>query len=308
MFVAHLSFLEPLGVGHVYAVLNDREKWRYYRDRYAGRQKLLIREMRDIPLVRYVHRFYIFGDGTIGALYYAPKEVRDEIVARLDSFYDEVYDARVYPVLNCLGKLYPEASEGDAWRLGKAMLEKLNTAPPYRSRNRFLDYLLISVMELEPLLTLRELRSLVYAARARIEKELGEELELSMRYVKRHYVELSRRYVLGRLFVGRPNVCSYPVLVVEKKYRELLYGLAAVTMGSTMLADTGDTVIASVGATSFAEQSEFIDIFLPGLEKITTTVSVTAVPFPFEMYNPIEESWSLEEPAVERIEEIVKKY
>ncbi|BEP16771.1 hypothetical protein PYJP_01230 [Pyrofollis japonicus] len=304
----HLTYLHPIGIDYLYAKITDPEKWRMIRDKYFSADTRYIKDLHSIPVHRYLGKLYLFGDKTAGALYYAPRELKDEIAARLDTFYDEVHEARVYPVMNCLGKLYPEATIEDAEDLGARMLTTLKNIPPYRSRNRFLDYMLIASLEVNPTITLKELRKLIYPVRARIEKQLKDSAELSIKYVLRHYHALSKKHVLGRIFIVSQNVSLYPVLEVSKEALKTLYGLATITLGSTSIIVYDDYALGSIAPKTLNEFGELIMPINNYIESVKIVVAWIRAPIPFEMYNPITDEWNLERPAIENLIKLVKKY
>jgi hypothetical protein len=305
--LAHLSYLRPIKIGHIYAELRNPEKWKELRDKYVGKTSVMIREMKDIPLPRYIHKFYLLSDRTIAALYYAPEEMKDEIIARLDSYYDEVQEAKVYPVINCTGKLLPQVELEDVEKYGRMMLERLNNIKPYYSRNRLLDYMLVAVLERYPLLTLRDLPELTHFIRARIEEEVKEEVKLRRRYVLKHYRELSARYVLGRILIPQPSIL-YPAFIVEKKSMDFLYGLSALTMGAVHFVELEDRVFASIALIQDPKMYLSLNMLTPSIIGVVMNVLWIVSPFPFEMYNPITDEWSLEKPAISDLVTLVRKF
>jgi hypothetical protein len=302
----HLSYLRPVGIGHLYAVIRDRERWKRFRDKYVAGRINSVEEMAEVPLNRFVHKLYVFSDGTVGVLYYAPKELRDELIARLDGFYDEVRDANVYPVMNCQGRLWPDVSPEEAEKMGREALAKLSSVEEFRSRNRLLDYMILVVMEDNPVLMLRELTDLMHIAKARFLEESGEKLELNIRYVRRHYRELSKRYSVGRIYIFRPAV--YMIFEVGKKYKELLYGLAAATLGSVHYIDLGDAAFSTLPAESHNDAVKFILSLTHDLVRLVIKLRGWHMPAPFEMYDPITNSWSLDKPVINDLASMVKKY
>jgi hypothetical protein len=303
----HMPYLHPVNITFLKGAVRDKGRVRELARIYFHINS--ISGFRGLPVYRYLYRMYFLGSGELMVLYYAPSDIRDEIEASLDDFFDEVERVDVYPVMNCRGLLFEDVKDNlEIDKIGHDSLMQLCTVPPYKSRNWFLDYMLIAALEHDPSLTIRELRLLTHAARARVEKELNEKIELNMRYVTRHYREMSRRFILGRMLVVRPDVCCYPLIEAEKSARELLYGLAATTLGSTLFIEGRDTVIASVAVSSIQELGKIMMLLGYSITKVNLVIQLKVAPFPFEMYNPLTGEWSLGRPVIEKIDKVVRKF
>ncbi|WP_048061487.1 hypothetical protein [Hyperthermus butylicus] len=299
--VYHIKDLRPLGFATILATMRDRELWR----KLANTNSVEYIE-NHVVLGRYVSSIVLTVDGHIIVTYNVPKILLDDAVSVVEKWYTdrqgEVVVGETMPVRNCAGVVGQLAlpSLEQHYHVARMFEE-------YRSRMPFMDYILLSILDHDPLLPLSDVRNLVHAIEARIEKEIGEGL-LRYRYVLRHYRSLSEKGVLGRARI--PKIIEEPKtaisIIAEEKCAPKLYAYAAAYLASSRMFISKSTLVVGLYVPQtvvnrLAEEAYdcIIEAYVP--------VKGFLAPFPFEMYDPIRDEWSLE-PVSQDIVNLLRKF
>jgi len=242
-----------------------------------------------------IHIAYVVPEPLYKRVYRDVEEWLYELERREGISIEYFFGGESIPVRNCAGSLGFNSNVIDSAR---SELNSLLKESPYRSRMPFLDYIIVATLDLFPTLTLRQLGHLVYAARARLEKELDKWTLSFLRYkfVNRHYRALSRKKVVGRMWVPR--------IVLGECYERLgfiaagdcledVYVVAAATLGAANIVVSREYIMATIGVQP-KYRSEVINRIRDCVLKTMVTYKARVFPLPFELYDPVRRVWSME--------------
>ncbi len=199
------------------------------------------------------------------------------------------------PVRNCTGSLgFSDKVINSAREAFNSLLKDTR----YSSRMPFLDYIIIATLDLFPRLTLRQLSHLVYAARARLEKELDKWTLSFLRYrfINRHYNALSEARIIGRMWVPRPVLGEcYERLgfIATGDCAEDVYVAAAATLGAANIVVSREYVMATIGILP-EYRNEVINRIRDCVLKTLVSYKARVFPLPFELYDPVHRVWRTE--------------
>ena len=295
----HTRNIMPMGFKRIVVGIRSKELWRKLVD--AAK----VREIAGIPYPRLVSVLGFFLGSIVHVAYIVHESLFNLVYKRVSAWVQELerkgasieyfFSGESIPVRNCTGSLgFSEEVVNSA----RDILESLLKNTRYSSRMPFLDYIIIASLDLFPRLTLRQLGHLVYAARARLEKELDKWALSSLRYkfINRHYRALSKAGIVGRMWV--------PKLVLGDCYERLgfiatgdcienIYVAAAATLSAANIVVAKEYVMASINVTP-SYRSEVIRRIKDCVLKTLVTYKAKVAPLPFELYDPVRRVWRTE--------------
>ncbi len=286
-FALHLKWLKPLDIRMLVGFKRDKELARKLISVETDTDKL--REL-GVPSPRLLHGIIVHTGGRVYFVYYLPRGLWPEDT----SFFEEWWEAWQVPAMNCLGKRTTDV--GDMESL-EANLKILLNEPKVRVRSPGLVYLLLAVLDANPLVTLRALSKVAEAVEAR---GLGEyEAALNMKYLTKYYRKLSRAKVLGRVYVLEQPKESYKLTVVApRSCARKLYGFVSATLTAPFLyvpaENRGHVMAALVLAPREAEEMlRLLYTVCPEAEVYPRLRGMASV-FPYELFDPLENRWKPE--------------
>ena len=284
--ILHLKYLKPLGIGLVFAIKRDPEIARALLVHQGSRIKTHHLKDIGIPGDRFVHTITVLPKNRVLVTWHKPPGISIEY----DGF-DEVYEGYMVPVQNCVGKTTPKPDPELIDVLG-SRLRQLLRIPELKLRMPALGYVIISMMDTNPLLSLRDMRRIVYAARAR---DLGSEEDalLRVKYLLRYYRKLSHHNVVGRVYVYGAEAGTRLVVSVHSECSETLYGILAATRSASYVYISKEKAVAGVYlpcGSGMDEPLKLLHKLCPETE-IHYRLRTFMWPFPYEMYDPITNKW-----------------
>ncbi len=290
----HIRDTRPLNVGTILVILRGPKLLEELR-----KCKLILEAEKYIPLARFLSSVSFTLDGRIILSYLAPRDIINEMLARIDSWTQGreslVEVGETIPVHNCIGKIGLEYTDEIA-----KYFDSIRNYRLFRlSRMPILDYVLMSVLDVKPLISLTEIRNIMHAIYARIEKSFDSVSELLRhKYVLRHYRRLSEAKIVGRVKFSRSlwdkskNVVVVFVSASSSCARKL-YAILASILASSRMIITGRRVYAGMAIPT--DLLPRISNMLAGCDLESHVVIGGKVsPFPFEMFDPRRNEWRME--------------
>ncbi|BEP17840.1 hypothetical protein PYJP_11920 [Pyrofollis japonicus] len=305
----HVRYVSPLGFRNIVIGIRDKELWR----QLINVQK--VREISGLPYPRLVGTIVFFLGNLVHISYDVHESLIPIVLPAVEDWVKKFRDNVMYffvgdrlPVWNCTGELgFSEENVSAAYDT----LRRVLNAPPHKSRMYLMDYIIISILDLEPKLSTRRLRELVYAVNARLEEEAGIESDafLKYRFVYRHYYQLSRSGVAGRIWARKALMgdCFQRIgFVARGDCLDEVYVAASVTASAANIIASDEYVIASLGVPS--------EFHTEVLRRIASCILYPLIgyrtkvtPLPFELYDPFRDKWTTE-PVGFDIYGILRKY
>lgn len=297
--IIHTRNIRPLGFKRIIVGIRNRELW------HKLVNVTMIKDLVGIPYPRLVSALGFFLGNIIHIAYVVPEPLFTRVFRDVEAWAQDLekkgisveylFSGESIPVRNCAGRL---GFKKEVISAARDSLDSLLKEMPYKSRMPFLDYIIIATLDMFPKLTPRQLSNLVYAARARLEKELDKWTLSFLRYkfISRHYRALSSRGIVGRMWV--------PKLVLGECYERLgfiatsdcvedVYVSAAATLGAANIVVSKEYVIATIGIQP-SYRREVIRRIKDCVVKTLVTYRAKSIPLPFELYDPVRRVWSTE--------------
>ena len=289
----HLRYLYPLGISTILCRKEDVDTaQRLLASGHTRETGLPLHGMADFFYVFPNHRIVVGWHRLPGVDYSAVYEWGDECI-----------EAVVVPVMDCEGEpdysLQGLIARGSRLRL---LLKKRDV----RLRTPVLAYIILAMLDVNPFLTLPQMRSsLKKAAEFRdVDPGLIEEVTLRTKYLYKYYRVLSSSYVAGRMWVYTEGPDYYqgiggPVtglLEAPRPCIDVVYGwLAASRLGTRIIVPLEEgnvyapVILNAPGAAEALRQLARHCAF-----DIQVRLRSGFTPFPFEYFDPVKVRWGLE--------------
>ena len=289
----HLRYLYPLGISTILCKKEDVD---------AAQRMLASTNTQEtgLPLHGVVDFFHVFPNHrTVVGWHKLPGIDYGAVY----EWGDECAETVIVPVMDCEGEpdysLQGLIARGSRLRL---LLKKRDI----RLRTPVLAYIILAMLEVNPFLTLPQMRiSLKKAAEFRdVDPSLIEEVALRMKYLYKYYRLLSTSYVAGRIWIHIEGPDYYrkmggPVtglLEAPRPCIDVVYGwLAASRLGARIIVplEEGNVyapiILNAPGAAEALRQLARHCAF-----DIHVRLRSGFTPFPFEYFDPIRVKWGLE--------------
>ncbi len=286
----HIAWHSRLGFDQVYAILKvDANTW------HSLRRTIMVKNLRGIPFSRLVKAIAFFAGRTLYVSWMVPNQLTGSVKEAVEDWIRNRSEivmgvGKRIPVWNCSGKL---GLEEEIVEKAAKEYQTIMRAKPHKSRMPILDYIIVSVLDRFPLITISHLRKLLYAIQARIEERLPiESDELKGRYLYKYYKTLSRKKIIGRVWTYK---LFHPVydklfLVMEPDDPARIYGGIASTLSAASIMVSQNSILSALLATPHLLQS-LLDKLSDSILYTFYPLEVTVFPAPYELYHPIEKRW-----------------
>lgn len=261
-----------------------------------------------LPLVRYLVSVSRLFGGKMLLTYKVPKRFVPDLVDGLKeslgdriSFIDVGY---AVPVYNCARRIARSLEDiRDTYGVHADTFEGVVRFTPLNSRMRFVDVIVVTMVEYYPLLRNIDLRNVNLLAKARVEdiaRKLPPDAALRLRYMKSHYDRLSEKGYIGRTWLGAVlhnggrGYVGVSMIVASADCAEQLYVLAASTLSAPQLFIGEERVIATFLVNNEIRPllTGFIEEYCSGrVYSENTVLESVAVPTPVEMFDPWRNDW-----------------
>ncbi|ABM81246.1 hypothetical protein [Hyperthermus butylicus] len=241
------------------------------------------------PVYRLVGSVVAFADGTVLVTFRSPRRLTNEFLAMLEKVKGlEIlgrYETVLVKSLDCI-----ENPEAEVRRQLSIRCE------PTARCFRFIDALITSAIDLNPLLTLRDVSTKVLSIARFGDEDLFGGRRLSFRYVLRHYRSLAETGVFGRVWIQPVRVHrTVAFRVAAGAVMEVYRFLAAYRATGYMLysPEHGDAIVVS----ALLPEEVFYELvarFADDIELFNHTVYQASFPLPFEFIDPRTGDWTLD--------------
>jgi len=299
----HISDLRPLGFRVIVKLIDNTDLWKKILD-YPMSNNGNRTPFTSLPMHHYVSAVVALADSKILVSYAVPEQVFDDVAAEIDG--GELVSAYTIPVHNCYGEI--GLSEKNVER-GRRLFSRKFEFTKVRTRMPFLDYMLVAMLDYEPLTTKKGLRSVEMLLRSRFDEELSSGDNLRFRYVLRHYNMLSRHGVIGRVRVKSRDSSHYftAIVMVERRCADVFYGVLAASLSTTRMLLGDKVAVAGVHVPS-REKSKFSEYLAGCVVDLKVPIKGYVFSLPFEMYDPETDTWHLYRPPSGSIVRALRKY
>lgn len=281
VFVRHMSFLKPLGVKVVFGIKNDPVLARILLKVPLDNETA---QRLGFPLPYLLNSVGVLSGGRVFASWVIPSGVDPGPALE----WGTTAIGWKIPVQTCL----PEPSWDDIHRLGNRIEVLLNT-DELRLRTPVLAYVLLALLDKHKLITLKEMASLTRVLDARNLGVNNNSGKLRWKYVERYYRLLSLHNVLGRVTVFTDYHLRLPrfTLIGEPECASEIYGVMAVGNYAGHIYYSDDFIVVHMLLDKDVQR-------MLGMVSSKCLIDVIAryrlmlFPFPYELYDPIENKWS----------------
>jgi len=296
--IIHIRDTKALGFKNIVVGIRSKELWRKLIN------VTMVKDIQGIPYPRLVGALDFFLGNIVHINYNVHKSSLNGVTKDIEEWvrkYEErgeleyFFTGESIPVRNCAGYLeFTDELEHSA----REELHKLLNRKPYRSRMPFLDYIIVAALDIFPKLTLRQLRSLVYATRARLEEELDKAATSMLKYkfIHRHYNALSEKGIIGRMWVPQElHGSCYERLgfLANGDCLEEIYIVASAVLGAANIIASRDYVVASLRIPS-EYRRQVPRRVASCVVKPLISYKARVFPLPFELYDPVRRVWHTE--------------
>ena len=296
--IAHIRDTKALGFKNIVVGIRSKELWRRLIN------VTMVKDIQGIPYPRLVGTLAFFLGSIVHISYNVHKSLLNKVTKDVEEWirkYEEREELEYFftgeniPVRNCVGYL---GFSNELEHSAREELHKLLNRKPYRSRMPFLDYIIVAALDIFPKLTLRQLRSLVYAARARLEEKLDKATTSMLKYkfIHRHYNALSEKDIVGRMWVPRElhgNCYERLAFLASSDCLEDVYIAASAVLGAANIVVSRSYVIASIGIPR-EYYKEIMSRVAGCVVKPLISYKARVFPLPFELYDPVRRVWHTE--------------
>jgi len=299
----HISDLRPLDFRVIVKLIDNMELWRKIID-YSLANNGKRSPFTFLPMHHYVSAVVALADSKLLVSYAIPEQVFDDVVAEVNG--NDVVSAYTIPVHNCYGEI--GLSEENVER-GRRLFSRKLEYTKLRTRMPFLDYMLVAMLDYDPLTTKKGLRSVERLLRSRFDDGLFSNDNLRFRYVLRHYNMLSRHGVIGRVRVKSRDSSHYftAIVMVERRCADVFYGVLAASLSTTRMLLGDKVAVAGVHVPS-REKNKFSEYLAGCIVDLKVPLKGYFFPLPFEMYDPETGTWHLYRPPSGSIVRALRKY
>ncbi|HID40721.1 MAG TPA: hypothetical protein EYP33_01025 [Pyrodictium sp.] len=261
-----------------------------------------------LPMIHYLISISKLFGGRLMFTYRIPKEFISELLSHFEREYGDkillIDSGYALPVYNCAEHVARSLEDIKLTYDSHAdMYESVLDATAIGSRMKFIDIIVIAMIEYYPLLRNMDLRAVDLLARARVEElseKLPREASFRLRFMKNHYDRLSKLRYVGRtwigslLYAGEKQGAEVAMVVASRECAEQLYVFASATLASAQVFVGKEYAI-----TAFLVNSETKPLLGKFLEKYcggktiseSTIVGAHVVPMPVEMFDPWRNRW-----------------
>ena len=295
----HIRNVKLLGFKHIIIGIRSRDLWNKLIN------AIKVEELSGIPYPRLVSVLGFFLGKIVHVAYVVheslfPKVFKEitEWIYNLEKKGEKIeyfFSGESLPIHNCAGEL------GFEKRIIENVKNNLDTMlkqKPYRSRMPLVDYIITAALDLFPKLTPKQLGHLIYAAMARLERELDKWTVSFIRYkfINRHYRALSREGIIGRIWVPREvlgECYEHIAFIASGDCLEDVYVAAAATLSAANIVASREYVMASLNVPPDFRRDVLNRI---GGCVLRPLISYRArvFPLPFELYDPVRRVWRTE--------------
>jgi hypothetical protein len=281
VFVRHLSFLKPLGVRVAFGIKNDPVLARILLQTTLDNE---IAGRLGFPLPFLLNSVSVLSGGRVFASWVIPPRI--DYGPILD--WGEVAVGWKVPVQTCVD----EPTWDDIYRLG-SRLEFLLSIGDVKLRTPLLAYVFIAILDKYRLLTLKEMASLTRVLDAR---DLGfdsSDGKLRWKYIDKYYRTLSEHNVLGRLVVFTSYHLGLPrfTVIADPQCAQEVYGAIGVGGYAGHIYYSDDFIVAHL-LLDKRLQAMLGKFSSRCLIDVVARYRTIVFPFPYELYDPIEDKWS----------------
>ncbi|GEM_PF-6108607 len=290
LYASHNKRIEAFGLEFVIAEMPKK----FVKDVY--KVKRIDKLNKKYPYVRFTASAFMLNDDKCYAFFRIPKKYFKEVFKWIEKDAKGVWKARTLPVYAC----------NNLYNL-EELFRKASKHIVHHSRDLLIDALITSVLDLNPLAGMKsEDFNIAGILKRRLDIEFEDiaRTEPSLKYIRRHYHELSKKMIIGRVFLFPPEKYHVVTLVAKNDRFFDTFALAVLGVFSNMIfvARENGPLIAT-----FTIPEPVYDEVSFRLKEIGAgkRLKMTAfAPFPIELVNPFENDWSLEPLSPE----VIKRY
>ena len=297
-----------LGLRSVTIITRGIENVNKFLNSVRGKRTMSMWFGLSLPMTRYLISVSKLFGGRLMFTYRIPKEFIPELVSTFEKRYSDkilfIDSGYALPVYNCSESIARSLEDIKLTYDSHAdMYESVLDATAIGSRMKFIDIIVIAMIEYYPLLKNMDLRAVDLLARARVEElseKLSREVSFRMRFMKNHYDRLSRLRYVGRawigslLYVGNGQSAEVAMVVASRECAEQLYVFASATLTIPQIFVGKEYAIAAFLVNSRTKPllGKFLEKYCSGRVLSESTITYSrAVPMPVEMFDPWRNRW-----------------
>ncbi len=241
-----------------------------------------------LPYSQFVSSIALPASDRVYVAYSVPGELVDDVCnATLEAGASSVDVGVSIPVRNCRASLRLDA---DTVKAFEEEFERVIRPPP-GVKPHILDFIIVSLLDRQPLLTLNKMKS-VSAIAGNDDGEADETIRY--KYLLRHYRTLSSLGAVGRVRLSRLYWGATVPLMLrgERELAPRLYAIAASLLATSRMFVGEKYVYVSMAIP--AEHLSGVMELLPVSTEVVVLRGGVRMPFPYEYFNPRSGRWQTE--------------